>query len=72
MKTYRNSDIKATLRNILCLVSEYGIVSIKKNDEKRFEAFWNVLKDTKDYESYRNENKIIIKLKNHKITSFLV
>jgi hypothetical protein len=72
MNTYRNADVIATVRNILCLVPEYGILLLKKNNEKRFEAFWNQLKDRTDYDFYRNEDKIIIKSKKHIITEFLI
>lgn len=72
MNTYREVDVSASVTNILCLVKKYGILLIKKNNEKRFEAFWNQLKSRTDYDFYRNEDQIIIKSKKHIITNFLI
>ena len=72
MKNHRSVDVAATLKNILCLIPEHGIVLLKKNNEKRFEAFWNQAKNLKDVDCYRSENQIIIKSKKYKITNFII
>jgi|LakMenE18May11ns_1017448.scaffolds.fasta_scaffold9197255_2 hypothetical protein len=69
---YNCSDVRALVNNVLSILPEYGIIRFTKNNEKRFEAFWNQIKEKENVICYRNEDQIVIKSKSHVVTSFII